>query len=88
MSWSKLLIHWLWKEIVQSINVDVLISYTLSDGHKRVEKGFFKNVTANADPNDPKAAKAGVVMGVTGSYEWLGPDGNTYHTDFTADEVW
>ncbi|XP_062534467.1 endocuticle structural glycoprotein ABD-5-like [Armigeres subalbatus] len=54
-------------------------TYELSDGQIRSEVGTYKD-SKDADGNDVK------VLFVQGSYTFVGPDGQTYWVNYTADE--
>lgn len=54
-------------------------SYELSDGQIRSEVGTYRDVK-DAEGKDVKA------LFVQGSYSFVGPDGQTYWVNYTADE--
>lgn len=58
----------------------LVISYELSDGQSRQEKGSFRD-GKDANGSDIK------VLSVTGSYSFQTPDGATFQVTYTADEV-
>lgn len=65
--------------VIHKNPIFLLFRYELSDGQIRSEVGTYKD-SKDADGNDVK------VLFVQGSYSFVGPDGQTYWVNYTADE--
>lgn len=68
------------KNYIKNIGRFLIISYELSDGQSKSEKGTFTD-GKDANGNDIK------VLSVTGSYSWTAPDGSEFQVFYIADEV-
>ena len=67
------------QSVINQYTIFLFFRYELSDGQIRSEVGTYKD-SKDADGNDVK------VLFVQGSYSFVGPDGQTYWVNYTADE--